>query len=517
MNSFKISLMIMLQWALSFFLIQTYASNPEEKYKHYDWAFDRNISNEVYMDIYRKDMQQLDIRFDAPENFKLINTIPQRPFWFCPNREYKSDITYGALGTGQYAPPYISTSGDAIVLYPLQIYYQSPVIPDIIIELELIGAHANDSLDCTDLVRRIPGNQVPGNTNADWVTFYEYEVAQPIEGKYRHCVGIALRKWRHHSVCIKLIMSDDGLKNKEEYIGNVLNSIRYGNTPLEYLRNSEKNVTKFGILEGVYPRCLPELTKMRDEWEKRKTPSGKDEKYYKNDWIFDREVSNEEYMNLYRKDMQRQDVQFNALENFKLISTIPARPYSFAPNWMYKSTITNGSSEKGEYTPPYISNSGDAIVLYPLQIHHLISTIPDYNIELELIAANGDDNLDCTNLVKRIPGDRVPGNTNADWVSFYEYEVAPIEGKYKHCLGIALRKWCHFPVLIKLIMSDEGLKNKDIYINNILNSIRYGNTPFENLKGLEKRVTKFGIEEGVYPRCIPEKTIMENLGKNGSK
>ena len=185
------------------------------------------INDNDYMELYVKYLDDLDISFSYPSSFHLTSIKTEKPYFFCPNPDFKSPFFYGYVGGGAYAPPYESESGEALILYPLLIDFNH-VCPDDVIESELICAYSNDGLDCTNLVNRIKGDNISESTNVDQVILYDFKIPVPVESKFTHCVGIALRKRNHYAMPIKLLLTDEGLQDRDRYVDIVLNSIRYG-------------------------------------------------------------------------------------------------------------------------------------------------------------------------------------------------------------------------------------------------------------------------------------------------
>ena len=73
------------------------------------------------------------------------------------------------------------------------------------------------------------GKDLPQYANADTAVVYtlEFDYLNPFIN-YRHCVGVYLRKYGHPALLLKIALTDEGLKNKDKYIRQLLDNVRYG-------------------------------------------------------------------------------------------------------------------------------------------------------------------------------------------------------------------------------------------------------------------------------------------------
>ena len=188
------------------------------------------LSLDSYAELYRKYLENLDIYMIPPDGFVMSGGATVSPVLLCTNSHFKPSGVNGYIG-GLYTPPYRNADNDAVLLYPLIIEVEDAVIEEKA-RIELIAANSNDDFDCTDLIRRIDDAATLSQTNADEVHMFEYDLPDPFEGEYRHCIGIWLRKEDHYAVQIKLLVNDEGEKKKNEYIQKVLKSIRFGDFSL---------------------------------------------------------------------------------------------------------------------------------------------------------------------------------------------------------------------------------------------------------------------------------------------
>lgn len=188
------------------------------------------LTLDSYAELYRKYLENLDIYMIPPDGFVMSGGKIASPVLLCTNSHFKPSGVNGYIGS-LYTPPYRNADKDAVLLYPLIIEVEDVVIEEKA-RIELIAANSNDDFDCTDLIRHIDDTANLRQTNADEVYMFEYNLPDPFEGEYRHCIGLWLRKDNHYAVQIKLLLNDEGEKKKNEYIQKVLKSIRFGNFSL---------------------------------------------------------------------------------------------------------------------------------------------------------------------------------------------------------------------------------------------------------------------------------------------
>lgn len=181
---------------------------------------EKNLTGEEYMQAYTASMDSLDITVSEPVGFTYIDV----PTIFVPARE--NCLWNGASILG---PAFESESKDALIAFPLAVdAIPNYLSPDDLVQAELRDAAHNDSLDITNLIMVIEDT---GEVNADWIIKYEFDVDDPKWVGPRHCVGLALRKKNHFSFPIKIFLTDEGLKHKDEYVALALSCIKYGDQP----------------------------------------------------------------------------------------------------------------------------------------------------------------------------------------------------------------------------------------------------------------------------------------------
>lgn len=184
-------------------------------------------SSEENMQTYVASMDSLDIAIDYPSDFV---PCPKPNFMFSPDTAYHAkyyNLT-GIVGWTLVGPIVASPANDALIVYPSGIDSMLGMSPAGLVEAEMIAAHGNEFIDITDM---ITVSEDTGGTNADWIMQYEYDVVTPEWGEHPHCVGLALRKKNHYALPIKILLNDEGLQHKDEYIAIALSSVRYGDQP----------------------------------------------------------------------------------------------------------------------------------------------------------------------------------------------------------------------------------------------------------------------------------------------
>ncbi|MCM1504877.1 MAG: hypothetical protein NC127_06755 [Muribaculum sp.] len=177
--------------------------------------------------------------------------------------------------------------------------------------------------------------------------------------------------------------------------------------------------------------------------------------------------------------LSKADIQLNFPENFHLLD------------------IPNDSSVELEINPEYVpkyaypgrnigwaypvgveSDNNDAVFLYPIVFPNIIKM--GHLVEDELQAYYSDSDLDISNLVKTIPGGELSQYTNADTIYVYELDLKiPFRDKYVHAVGVCLRKINHGSLMLKMILTDKGIENKETYFKTLLKSLSYGDNPSE--------------------------------------
>lgn len=213
------------------------------------------------------------------------------------------------------------------------------------------------------------------------------------------------------------------------------------------------------------------------------------------DEVLANSVSNEAFIAQYSDFLKNCDIFISQPKGFNIVDSVYKTPYRFTPNKHHISKYysTNGVSN---YAPPYHSEDNEALLLFPLRVASLRC---DIQIEDELMAALDDNNIDCTNFVSYVEDEKILKCCNADRIYYYEYDISPDDNKdFTHCIGLGMRKKNHPSFMIKLLLTDDGVKHKQKYIRDVLGCVRYGDVSYKIYEEEEKKLEKYG-DEGKFP------------------
>lgn len=242
-----------LLWLFAIFSIaEIQAVCPDNDRAKFWCEMGKVTSDGKYLDNYKAAMDSLDISVASPEGFTVYSnqSAYQWPYFFSPNEQFKSECNNGAIaGMSLYGPAYKSLSNDALILYPLCVEFNGASL-DYLIESELIAANSNDALDISGMISKISDKSALDKANADNIIVYEYDITNPKLDDYSHCVALAFRKKNHYAVPVKILLNNEGLKNKDKYVRAALNSIRFGNNTKPEWEEAEKAVRDD---EGTFP------------------------------------------------------------------------------------------------------------------------------------------------------------------------------------------------------------------------------------------------------------------------
>lgn len=241
MKKVLLVLAIALAWAAA----QAQSNPALDRLAHLMQAHD--LDGDDFMEAYAQSMDTLDIRVSAPEGFAQVPV----DMFFLPNPEYRSRYFHGYVGQSMLGPAYVSQAQDAVIVYPLSPDGFGGIVPDRLVEAEMIAGYECDSLDITDMITIINDT---GDTGADWIIEYEFDTADPNWSGHPHCVGLAMRKKNHTSFLLKIFLSDEGLKHKGEYVAAALGCVRYGDQYLPYFAANEGNTGLLPNVELSFPK-----------------------------------------------------------------------------------------------------------------------------------------------------------------------------------------------------------------------------------------------------------------------
>lgn len=110
-------------------------------------------------------------------------------------------------------------------------------------------------------------------------------------------------------------------------------------------------------------------------------------------------------------------------------------------------------------------------------------------IESDLRMIYDDMHLDVRPMVRIIAEEDMSGYANADTVALYEFDLGRnrFMDTYTQGVGIYLRKKDHPAMLLRLMLTSSSVKEKDRYIREVLDNIRFGDNPSDTFVELEKQ------------------------------
>lgn len=196
-------------------------------------------------------------------------------------------------------------------------------------------------------------------------------------------------------------------------------------------------------------------------------------------------ISIEEYAGKLRK----YDIEVSLPNQFQVLDT------SVFNLRIFSSPINNADATPAIYYD--MAAEGDeknAMIFFPyipsyiIKYGHIGDIKKGPYIQSEIRVATDNRNLDVNGRVKFLDSSIMPKVLNADTVAIYHLPLkSPIFNRYNHCYGIYLRKYAHPGMLLKLFLTDEGLKQLDEYLEILLKSISFGNNPSREMIDLDNK------------------------------
>lgn len=205
-----------------------------------DEVFAKSENPDEFVQPYTEYLRQRDIFFSQPKGFTLSDTVYHRPYRFIPNNKHVSKF-YTTNGVSCYTPPFYSIDGNALLIFPIMV---NTVSSDFLVEDEFMAAFDDNNVDCTDKIVCIEDEGIKLRSNIDRIYRYEYDFIPEQNLNYKHCVGLVMRKKNHVSFPIKLLMTDEGLKNKDNYIQVALDCVKYGDSSDKFCEEEENAIKK---------------------------------------------------------------------------------------------------------------------------------------------------------------------------------------------------------------------------------------------------------------------------------
>lgn len=140
-------------------------------------------------------------------------------------------------------------------------------------------------------------------------------------------------------------------------------------------------------------------------------------------------------------------------------------------------------------------------------------------IEADLRMIHNDMHLDVRPMVTIIAEEDMSKYANADTAAIYELDLTrhSFMDNYTHGVGIYLRKKNHPAMLLRLMFNYRSIQDKDKYIREVLDNIRFGENPSETFVELEKEEsgrsdfsfpTRYRMFTGILPD-INDETLEE--------
>lgn len=184
-------------------------------------SFAQGTGNESYDEL----LAMSNIRFQMPEGFHSLEI--ERGDTLSINPNYVPKYGHSSRNIGWVYPfGAESDAKDCVFLYP--IVYPGMIDVDNVIEDEIQAYLSDSDADARKYVSTVSNPDILKPTNADTALIYNFELKIPYREKYTHAVGVCLKKDARGSLLLKMILDDNGLKKKDEYLESLLKSINYG-------------------------------------------------------------------------------------------------------------------------------------------------------------------------------------------------------------------------------------------------------------------------------------------------
>lgn len=183
------------------------------------------------------------------------------------------------------------------------------------------------------------------------------------------------------------------------------------------------------------------------------------------------------------------------------------------------------------------SPDGHAVFVYPALMLGLdevteLGWLPEIVVELSDVYGCNEDNIRPN--VEIIADKDMSAYAGADTAAIYhiDFKMTGIDfmDKYNHCVSVGLRKVGHPGLLLRIMLDDEGYKDKDKYLRLLLDSISYGDKAVmknDNVPGFLDfgRMTKKGNRRSAidsekrtkYRQILRDKWKAENDSLGGAK
>lgn len=263
-------------------------------------AGQRRIDPERDFNRYVESLRQYDVYITLPENYSPVDTRGNRSI----EQSFGAGTAVSSIDW-RYALEKIKTviendSCTAAICFPeteldrVQEFKERVILPDSVlktfnpsgsrmllrgkgIEADMRLNHQDRYMDVRPYLTVIAQDDMSQYANADTVVIYEMDnIRAPYMDIYPCAVGIYLRKKAHPSLLIRVALNLNSFKDKDRYIRQVLDNVRYGDNPADILVEAEKQVSKMsdfpfpshyrsmtGILPDVNDETLEEINRVK--------------------------------------------------------------------------------------------------------------------------------------------------------------------------------------------------------------------------------------------------------------
>ncbi len=172
--------------------------------------------------------QDFDFNISLPDIFHRVDSAEFSSFTINTDFNVCDNAIKDARISCVHGPVYESGNGECVFMSPYMTWSIGSLRSQI--ASELCSAMADCELDAEKYINVISETDMSKYANADTMYVYEMELPAPYLGKYNHCIGIHLRKYAHPLAMMKILLTDDGLSRKDDYIESILSGIQYGNS-----------------------------------------------------------------------------------------------------------------------------------------------------------------------------------------------------------------------------------------------------------------------------------------------
>ncbi len=128
------------------------------------------------------------------------------------------------------------------------------------IEADLRMINEDMHLDVRPMINIIAEEDMSQYANADTVAIYNFATRNPFMDNYNVGVGIYLRKKNHPAILLRVMYNRKNDKDKEKFIREALDNIRFGDNPSTTFEEFEKKEMNFFQRDFRFPSHYPVFT-----------------------------------------------------------------------------------------------------------------------------------------------------------------------------------------------------------------------------------------------------------------